>query len=252
MLLRHISLNSNQCKSNKTFEVSSRQMYPFSIFLLAFPPSLLCTLHPCLQISRPVKCLCTKFVTNRRQHSVLHHLSTSTCNIIPKDICKYCIHSSDFLLPENRPSGKLRWTNHFRLRKFNNWTLIKLEEGGRRAIMMRLWGSSSQASLVFSKCGQEDLDYDDDIQEQLQVFTKIYKAHLFILRLEICKEAKKSSWMKIMMLKKSNCSFLPKSAQPIFSSSAQRTKSDHLQGTPIPLQDFYISFFLWGPFTFLI
>ena len=106
VILRHINLNSNQCESNKTFEVSSRQMYPFSIFLLAF--LLLCTLHPCLQISRPVKCLCTKFVTNRRQHSVLHHLSTSTCNIIPKDICKYCIHSSDFLLPENRSSGKLR------------------------------------------------------------------------------------------------------------------------------------------------
>ena len=194
-------------------------MYLFSIFLLAFPLSLLCTLHPCLQISRPVKCLCTKFVTNRRQHSVLHHLSTSTCNNMPKDICKYCIHRSDFLLPENRPSDE---QNHFQLRKFNYWTLIKLEEGSRRAIMMRLWGSSSQASLVFSKCGQEDLDYDDDIQEQLQVFTKIYKAHLFILRLEICKEAKKSSWMKIMMLKRSNCSFLPKSAQPIFSSSDLR------------------------------
>ena len=119
----------------------------------------------------------------------------------------------------------IRWTNHFQLRKFNYWTLIKLEEGGRRVIMIRLWGSSSQASLVFwngfyarkiSKCGQEDLDYDDDISEKLQVFTKIYKAHLFILRLEICKEAKKSNWMKIMMSKKSNCRFLPNLQSPSF------------------------------------
>ena len=88
--------------------------------------------------------------------------------------------------------------------------------------------------MMISKSGQE---------EHLQVFTKICKAHLFIVRFEICKEAKKSNCKTIMIMKKSNCRFLPKSAKPIFSSSAQRTKSDHLQGTPIPLQDFYISFF---------
>ena len=155
-------------------------MYPFSIFLLAFAPLLLCTLHPCLQISRPVKCLCTKFVTNRRQHSVLHHLSKSACNIIPKDICKYCIHSSDFLLPEKR-SGKLRWTKPSSTEKVQFLDNIKVKEGGRRAIMI----STSNIMIIIKSA---------------LTLSGAERAYGQALGEEICKRAKMSNCKKIMMM----------------------------------------------------